>query len=243
MRRSPRGRDEVRERAAAQGGLAMAAGWLTGARDGDRLLIEAGGAWTLDELARLDAARRAAARGGRGRRRTRAHRPRGARRPRHRGRLAAAPARASACRVSAGRSSSPACAPTRRRCWPRSGGSSRSRRRRLRRSTRSCALLAELGRSTLAVGDEAARLLSFYGQTVLTLVAGLPAADPAAADLAHPPPRADLRQRPADRRPDRLPDRGRHGLSGRRPAAALRRRDLHGRPARASRSCARSASC
>ena len=31
-------------------------------------------------------------------------------------------------------------------------------------------LLAELGRSTLAVGDEAARLLSFYGQTVLTLV-------------------------------------------------------------------------
>jgi phospholipid/cholesterol/gamma-HCH transport system permease protein len=32
-------------------------GWLTGAREGGRLLIEAGGAWTLDELARLDAAR------------------------------------------------------------------------------------------------------------------------------------------------------------------------------------------
>jgi phospholipid/cholesterol/gamma-HCH transport system permease protein len=32
-------------------------GWLTGAREGDRLLIEAGGAWTLEELVRLDAAR------------------------------------------------------------------------------------------------------------------------------------------------------------------------------------------
>ncbi|HSA81886.1 MAG TPA: ABC transporter permease [Geminicoccaceae bacterium] len=31
-------------------------GWLTGAREGERLLIEAGGAWTLDRLARLDAA-------------------------------------------------------------------------------------------------------------------------------------------------------------------------------------------
>jgi len=34
-----------------------AGGWLTGAREGDRLLIEAGGAWTLEELVRLDAAR------------------------------------------------------------------------------------------------------------------------------------------------------------------------------------------
>jgi phospholipid/cholesterol/gamma-HCH transport system permease protein len=34
-----------------------AGGWLTGAREDDRLLIEAGGAWTLEQLARLDAAR------------------------------------------------------------------------------------------------------------------------------------------------------------------------------------------
>jgi phospholipid/cholesterol/gamma-HCH transport system permease protein len=34
-----------------------AGGWLTGAREGDRLLIEGGGAWTLEELVRLDAAR------------------------------------------------------------------------------------------------------------------------------------------------------------------------------------------
>jgi ABC-type transporter Mla MlaB component len=33
-----------------------AAGWLTGAREGGRLRIEAGGAWTLAGLARLDAA-------------------------------------------------------------------------------------------------------------------------------------------------------------------------------------------
>ena len=34
-----------------------AGGWLTGAREGDHLLIEAGGAWSLDELVGLDAAR------------------------------------------------------------------------------------------------------------------------------------------------------------------------------------------
>ncbi len=37
--------------------MVTAAGWLTGARDGDRLRIEAGGAWTLEGLARLDGAR------------------------------------------------------------------------------------------------------------------------------------------------------------------------------------------
>ena len=37
--------------------MVTAAGWLTGARDGDRLRIEAGGAWTLAGLAQLDAAR------------------------------------------------------------------------------------------------------------------------------------------------------------------------------------------
>ncbi len=36
----------------------VTAGWLTSARDGDRLQIEAGGAWTLAALAQLDVARR-----------------------------------------------------------------------------------------------------------------------------------------------------------------------------------------
>ena len=47
-------------------------------------------------------------------------------------------------------------------------------------------ILAELGRDTLLAGAEAARLLSFYGQTVATLGAGPAAAEPAAADLARP---------------------------------------------------------
>ena len=36
----------------------MAQGWLSGARDGERLLIAAGGSWTLDQLRHLDAAQR-----------------------------------------------------------------------------------------------------------------------------------------------------------------------------------------
>jgi phospholipid/cholesterol/gamma-HCH transport system permease protein len=36
--------------------MVIATGWLTGRRDGERLQIEAGGAWTLEALAQLDAA-------------------------------------------------------------------------------------------------------------------------------------------------------------------------------------------
>ena len=114
---------------------------------------------------------------------------------------------------------------------------------RRRRSTRVCACSPISGAAPLPPCDEARRLLSFFGQTLIALVAADAAAGPAAPDLADPSPRADLRQRAADRRPDLVPDRHRDGLSGRRPAAALRRRDLHGRSARRSRPCARSAFC
>ena len=74
-----------------------------------------------------------------------------------------------------------------------------------------------------------ARLLSFYGRRCSPWSRS--AVRPARLRRARPS-RTDLRQRPADRRPDRVPDRGGHGVPGRRPAAALRRRDLHRRSAR-----------
>ena len=103
-------------------------------------------------------------------------------------------------------------------------------------------LVAELGRSTLAALGEAARLLSFYGQTVAAL-----------ATVVVRPRRLRLTSlthhleqtcvnASADRRPDLLSDRHRDGLSGRRSAAALRGGDLHDRPARRSPRCARSGS-
>jgi phospholipid/cholesterol/gamma-HCH transport system permease protein len=145
-----------------------AGGWLTGAREGDRLLIEAGGAWTLEELVRLDAARQTL--------------------------LVAAEADGAAARIDLaaldaldtagawllhqlernleslgwrvelvglrdghaalmaeiGRLQAPPPAPA----------------AEINPFVR---VLANLGRNTLAAGAEAARLLSFYGQTVLTL--------------------------------------------------------------------------
>jgi phospholipid/cholesterol/gamma-HCH transport system permease protein len=145
-----------------------AGGWLTGAREGDRLLIEAGGPWTVEELVRLDAARQTL--------------------------LIAAEADAAAARIDLkaldaldtagawllhqlernleslgwrvelaglrdghaallaeiGRLDAPPPAPA-------------AEINPLLR------VLANLGRATLAASDEALRLLSFFGQTVLTL--------------------------------------------------------------------------
>jgi phospholipid/cholesterol/gamma-HCH transport system permease protein len=157
----------MRER--AQGGLAMAAGWLTGARDGDRLLIAAGGAWTLDELARLDGLRRpllvaAATAGARARIDLAAlevldtggalllHQLERS--------LAGLGWQVELAGLSGHRA---ALLAEIRRLDPQPPAPAAEVSPVLR-------LLAELGRSTLAVGDEAARLLSFYGQTVLTLL-------------------------------------------------------------------------
>ena len=87
------------------------------------------------------------------------------------------------------------------------------------------------GAARLPPWRKPAACLSFYGQTVVAL--SRLALQPGRLRLTSldAPPGADLRQCAADRGADRLPDRYRHGLSGRRPAAPLRRGDLHGRPA------------
>ena len=144
-------------------------GWLTGAREGDRLLIEAGGAWTLDELARLDAARQTLL-------------------------IAAETAGAAAhIDVAALDALDTAGAWLLHRLernlaslgWRvelaglRDGHAALlAEISRLQAPAPAAAVeinpfvrvLANLGRNTLAAGAEAARLLSFYGQTVLALV-------------------------------------------------------------------------
>jgi phospholipid/cholesterol/gamma-HCH transport system permease protein len=145
-----------------------AGGWLTGAREGDRLLIEAGGAWTLEELVRLDAARQTL--------------------------LVAAEADGAAARIDLAALDALDTAGA----WllhqlERNLESLGWRVELVGLRDGHAALLAEigrlqapppapvaeinpfvrvlanLGRNTLAAGAEAARLLSFYGQTVLTL--------------------------------------------------------------------------
>ncbi len=155
-----------------------------------------------------------------------------ARDARHRGRLAAVSARArpGASRL-AGRAGR-RCASVTRRFWPRSAGSSRRRRRRPPSSIRSFGCSPASGRSTLLAGDEAAAAPVVlrpddHRRSRESWSPGTPA-----PHLADPPPGADLHRRAADRRPDRVPDRRRDGLPGRRSAAALRCRDLHGQPAR-----------
>ena len=151
----------------------MAESWLAGGRAGGRLAIEAGGAWTLPALVRLDAAARAL--------------------------LTPARPPASQARIDLERletldtagawllhrlerdlerlgwqvelaglqESHTALLAEIRKVQPRSPPPAPSVNPFLR-------LLANLGRSTLAVGDEALRLLSFYGQTVVTLGRLLP---------------------------------------------------------------------
>jgi phospholipid/cholesterol/gamma-HCH transport system permease protein len=145
-----------------------AGGWLTGAREGDRLLIEAGGAWTLEELVRLDAARQAllvaaAADGAAARIDLAAldaldtagawllHQlERNLESLGWRVELAGLRDGHAALLAEIGRLQAPPPAPA----------------AEINPFVR---VLANLGRNTLAAGAEAARLLSFYGQTVLTL--------------------------------------------------------------------------
>ena len=147
----------------------MAAGWLTGARDGERLLIAAGGAWTLDELARLDALRRpllvaAAAEGARARIDLAALETldTGGALLLHQleRRLAALGWQVELAGLGGERA---ALLTEIRRLDPQPPAPAAEVNPLVR-------LIADLGRGTLAVGDEAARLLSFYGQTVLALV-------------------------------------------------------------------------
>jgi phospholipid/cholesterol/gamma-HCH transport system permease protein len=145
-----------------------AGGWLTGAREGDRLLIEAGGAWTLEELVRLDAARQtllvaAEADGAAARIDLAAldaldtagawllHQlERNLESLGWRVELAGLREGHAALLAEIGRLQAPPPAPA----------------AEINPFVR---VLANLGRNTLAAGAEAARLLSFYGQTVLTL--------------------------------------------------------------------------
>jgi phospholipid/cholesterol/gamma-HCH transport system permease protein len=145
-----------------------AGGWLTGAREGDRLLIEAGGAWTLEELVRLDAARQtllvaAEADGAAARIDLAAldaldtagawllHQlERNLESLGWRVELAGLRDGHAALLAEIGRLQAPPPAPA----------------AEINPFVR---VLANLGRNTLAAGAEAARLLSFYGQTVLTL--------------------------------------------------------------------------
>jgi len=145
-----------------------AGGWLTGAREGDRLLIEAGGAWTLEQLVRLDAARQtllvaAEADGAAARIDLAAldaldtagawllHQlERNLESLGWRVELAGLRDGHAALLAEIGRLQAPPPAPA----------------AAINPFVR---VLANLGRNTLAAGAEAARLLSFYGQTVLTL--------------------------------------------------------------------------
>jgi phospholipid/cholesterol/gamma-HCH transport system permease protein len=145
-----------------------AAGWLTGAREGDRLLIEAGGAWTLEELVRLDAARQtllvAAESDGADAQIDLAaldaldtagawllHQlERNLESLGWRVELVGLRDGHAALLAEIGRLQAPPPAPA----------------AEINPFVR---VLANLGRNTLAAGAEAARLLSFYGQTVLTL--------------------------------------------------------------------------
>ena len=146
----------------------VTAGWLTGARDGERLWIEAGGAWTLEGLAQLDVARQSL--------------------------LGAAAGTVGSARIDAAaldaldtagawllyqiernlqslgwrvdlaglRAGHAALLAEIRRLEPQSAAPAPEVNPFLR-------VLAELGRDTLLAGTEAARLLSFYGQMMLTL--------------------------------------------------------------------------
>jgi phospholipid/cholesterol/gamma-HCH transport system permease protein len=146
----------------------MAASWLSGARAGDDLLIEGGGAWTLDQLVRLDALRgpllaATAAAGGAARIDLRAldaldtagalllHRLER--------RLAGLGWQVELTGLGEAQA---ALLAEIQRLDPQPPAPAPEVNPFLR-------LLAELGQGTLAAGNEAARLLSFYGQTVLTL--------------------------------------------------------------------------
>jgi phospholipid/cholesterol/gamma-HCH transport system permease protein len=152
--------------------MVTAAGWLTGARDHDRLQIEAGGAWILEGLAQLDAARQTVL-------------------------TAAGNATGDACIDGAAvdaldtagawllyqlernlqslgwrvdlaglRAGHAALLADIRRLEPQSPVPAAVVNPFVR-------VLAELGRDTLSAGAEAARLLSFYGQMVLALARAL----------------------------------------------------------------------
>ena len=146
----------------------MATGWLSGGRERERLLIAAGGSWTVDQLCHLDAAQRSL--------------------------LALAGAGRAVARVDLSALEALDTVGAwllhqlernlGRRGWQVEVAGLGVRHAALlgeiRRLTpgpppaaaRSQPLLravAGLGRSTLAAGDEALRLLSFYGQTVLVL--------------------------------------------------------------------------
>jgi phospholipid/cholesterol/gamma-HCH transport system permease protein len=158
-------------RAAGQGsvgsGRAVMDAWLTSARQDDRLLIEAGGRWTLATLAELDAERARLLAGAPG------------------GGQAAIDLRALERLDTAG-----AWLLHRIRCdldgqgWRTEWSGARDAHAALLAEIRRLApepmppapevnplvrLVAELGHSTLAALEEAARLLSFFGQTVSTL--------------------------------------------------------------------------
>jgi len=146
----------------------MAAGWLSGSRAGDRLLIAAGGAWTIDGLAGLDAAARAlpATAGGAGALARvdlaaldaldtagawllhRLERNLGSRG--WQVELCGLGGRHAAL-LQEVRRVAPGAPPAPRRISP------------------GLRALARLGRGTLLAGEEALRLLSFYGETLLTL--------------------------------------------------------------------------
>jgi phospholipid/cholesterol/gamma-HCH transport system permease protein len=146
----------------------MAEGWLAGGRSGEGLTIEAGGAWTLPALVRLDAAARVLL--------TPAHSGDGQARINLEGLEALDTAGAWLLHrlerdlerlgwqveLEGLRDSHTALLTEIRRVEPRSPPPAVVVNPYLR-------LLANLGRNTLAVCAEAARLLSFYGQTVLTL--------------------------------------------------------------------------
>ncbi len=148
--------------------MVTAAGWLTGARERDRLRIEAGGAWTLEGLARLDAARQTvlvAAGGDPGE----ACIDGGAldaldtagawllyRLERN---LQSLGWRVDLAGLRAGHT---ALVADIRRLEPQAPARAAEVNPFVR-------VLAELGRDTLSAGAEAARLLSFYGRMVLTL--------------------------------------------------------------------------
>jgi phospholipid/cholesterol/gamma-HCH transport system permease protein len=148
--------------------MVTAAGWLTGIRDRGRLQIEAGGAWTLEGLAQLDAARQslvAAAAGGTGDAcidgtALDALDTAGAwllyQLERN---LESTGWRVDLAGLHAGHA---ALLADIRRLEPQPPVPAAEINPFVR-------VLAELGRDTISAGAEAARLLSFYGQMVLTL--------------------------------------------------------------------------
>ena len=92
--------------------------------------------------------------------------------------------------------------------------------------------VAQIGEITLGPLRAAPTASSaFSALSCLTMLRAAAPPRPAEADRVGRPDGADRGQRAADRRVAVVPGRRRHRLSGRRPAAPLRRGDLYGRPA------------